>query len=81
LIAVAIRKDVERPSGGWSLWPVFNAESGNCSADQFTYRKHAHPARAYTDVLISILLALEKTIFAPDTTVLGRNERRVWDPA
>ena len=41
----------------------------------------SNPARAYTDVLMSILLALEKTIFAPDTAVLGWNERRVWDPA
>ena len=35
----------------------------------------SHPARAYTDVPTSVLLALEKTIFTPDTTVLGRNER------
>lgn len=33
------------------------------------------PSRAYTDVSTSILLALEKTIFAPDTAVLCRNER------
>ena len=41
----------------------------------------SNPARAYTDVSISILLALEKTIFAPDTAVPGWNEKRVWDPA
>ena len=41
----------------------------------------SHPARAYTDVSISILLAFEETIFAPDTAVLDWNERRVWDPA
>lgn len=35
----------------------------------------SHPSRAYKDVSTSILLALEKTIFAPDTAVLGRNER------
>jgi hypothetical protein len=38
---------------------------------------HAH-IRMYST---SILLALEKTIFAPDTAVLCRNERGVWDPA
>ena len=41
----------------------------------------SHPARAYTEVSISVVFALEETIFAPDTAVLGWNERRVWDPA
>lgn len=41
----------------------------------FVHIAIAHPSRAYKDVSTSILLALEKTVVAPDTAVLGRNER------